>query len=247
MDLTRYIEPVRLLLKEIGEYQKEKQGTVKTEWKDKDDPVTIVDRESQKRLRKGLKKILPEAHFRGEESEWSTWEGLCWVVDPLDGTKAYIEDKQGWGISVGLLQNRESIFGAAYFPLEENFCWAIKGQGAFCNGTRLCVSQEQVIVVSPRLREKMRGFPFPWNIESGGIRKTVSVAQGEAGAYVSKGPTGEWDFAAGKLILEEAGGKITRFDGSPIQFRNMDPIIPDVVCSNGTMHEEVLEAVRKHL
>ena len=229
------IKAIKELLEEVGEYQLAQQNDLDVEMKGYRDPVTQVDGNSESMLEKGLKKILPEADFRGEEREWSLWEGLCWVVDPLDGTKSYVAGRTGWGISVALFDGKEVILAACYCPQTKEFFHAEKGKGAFCNKKRIQVNPEKKdFVVSSFFKD----LDLPKTVHDGAYYKCCMIADGRFGAYPHWELNGKglkvWDVAAGALIVEEAGGKVCEIDGSRLDLYLEDPLVKSFFASNGT-------------
>ena len=108
------------------------------------DLVTEYDTKIQAQLEVGLKKILPEAKFIGEEgsSDQLTDDGYAFIVDPIDGTTNFIKDFRVSAISVALLKGKEVVAGVVYNPYLDEIFYAIKGQGAFCNGKKISVSSQ---------------------------------------------------------------------------------------------------------
>lgn len=206
------------------------------------DLVTEYDKKIQEQLQLGLKKILPEAKFIGEEgsNDELTDEGYAFVVDPIDGTTNFVKDYHHSAISVALLKGKEVVAGVVCNPYLDEVFSAIKGEGAFCNGEKISVSSQpmgKALVLfgtSPYDKEL-----FPKTIEvlskffnqALDIRRSGSaaldlctVACGRAELYFEL-QVSPWDFAAGKLIVEEAGGVVTTIDGAPLSFDGKTTIL----------------------
>ncbi len=206
------------------------------------DLVTEYDTKIQKQLFEGLKKILPEAKLIGEEgsSDELTSEGYAFVVDPIDGTTNFIKDYHISAISVALLKDGEPEAGVVYNPYLNEIFYAIKGCGAFCNGNKIKVSSaplSNALVLfgtSPydkTLSEKTFQIAAQYLNDALDIRRCgsaaldlCSVASGRADLYFEL-QVSPWDFAAGKLLVEEAGGVVTTFDGKPLSFNGKTSII----------------------
>lgn len=232
------IQAIKRVLVRVGEYQLAQQDKLTSddvEMKGYRDPVTEVDGNSDLMLEKGLKKIMPEAEFRGEERPWSLWKGKCWVVDPLDGTKAYIAQRPGWGISVALFDNEEVIAGFLYLPQENTFYHAIKGEGAFRDGKTIHVdpSKEDYVVSS-----FFKDLDLPKTVHDGAAWKCAKVAEGRFGAYPHWAINGKgikiWDVAAGALIIQEADGFAGDLKGNPLDFFTEKTLVESAFLSNGT-------------
>ena len=206
------------------------------------DLVTEYDKNIQKQLEIGLKKILPEAKFIGEEgsNDELTDDGFAFIVDPIDGTTNFVKDYHTSAISVALLKGKEVIAGIVYNPyLDEDFS-AIKGQGAFRNGKKISVSSQPLsnaLVLFGSSPYDKNLFPKTIEILSEYFYKALdirrsgsaaldlcSVACGRAELYFEL-QTSPWDFAAGKLIVEEAGGVVTTLDGAPLSFEGKSSIL----------------------
>jgi myo-inositol-1(or 4)-monophosphatase len=206
------------------------------------DLVTEYDKGIQEQLKVGLKKILPEAKFIGEEgsSDELSDEGFAFIVDPIDGTTNFVKDYHYSAISVALLAGKEVVAGVVYNPYLDEAFYAIKAQGAFCNGKKISVSSQpldKALVLfgsSPYDKDL-----FPKTIEvlseyfykALDIRRSGSaaldlcmVASGRADLFFEL-QVSPWDFAAGKLLIEEAGGVVTTLDGKPLSFDGKTSIL----------------------
>ncbi len=206
------------------------------------DLVTEYDKGIQEQLKNGLKKILPEAKFIGEEGsdDELTGDGYAFVVDPIDGTTNFVKDYHMSAISVALLKGREVVAGVVYNPYLDEIFYAIKGQGAFCDGKKISVSSQPLsnalvlFGTSPydkKLFEKTIEVLSGYFYEALDIRRSgsaaldlCSVAAGRSELYFEL-QVSPWDFAAGKLLVEEAGGVVTTLDGMPISFEGKTSIL----------------------
>lgn len=195
--------------------------------------VTEYDCKVQQIAQEMLTKILPEAEFLGEEGETNVDETkeYVFVVDPIDGTTNFIKDYHVSCISIGLIRNGERYLGVVYNPYLNETFYAIKGEGAYLNGKKIKVSNEELsngIVLfgsSPyntELAKKSFDLAYEYFNQALDIRRSgsaaldlCSVACGRAELYfeILLSP---WDFAAGALILEEAGGRVTTIEGKEL-------------------------------
>lgn len=216
------------------------------------DYVTQVDMSIQKYLSEELARLAPEIGFLGEESGLQEMSGdTFWILDPIDGTTNLIHDYQHSAISLGLYRKGEIVMGVIYDPFREEVFCAEKGKGAYLNGKPIHVSEadvlgETIIAFGTAPYDKELG---PENFlrvqkvfeKSQDIRRTGSAAIDLA--YVACGRTGgffevrlsPWDFAAGKLLVEEAGGKVTAFSGAKLELLKRG----SVLATNGRIHEEL--------
>lgn len=244
IDMTNLINEIGLLIKECGKVilnaDREKMAIdIKSGVADL---VTEYDKNIQKQLEIGLKKILPEAKFIGEEgsNDELTDDGFAFIVDPIDGTTNFVKDYHISAISVALLKGKEVVAGVVYNPYLDEMFYAIKSQGAFCNGKKISVSSQPLsnaLVLFGSSPYDKNLFPKTIEILSEYFYKVLdirrsgsaaldlcSVACGRAELYFEL-QTSPWDFAAGKLIVEEAGGVVTTLDGSPISFEGKSSIL----------------------
>ena len=206
------------------------------------DLVTEYDKGIQEMLQAGLKKILPEAKFIGEEgsSDELSDEGYAFIVDPIDGTTNFVKDYHMSAISVAVLKGKEAVAGVVYNPYLDEAFYAIKGQGAFCNGKKISVSSQpldKALVLFGTSPYDKGLFPKTIEIVSDYFYKALDIRRGGSAAldlcYVAAGraelyfelQTSPWDFAAGKLLVEEAGGVVTTVDGEPLSFEGKTSIL----------------------
>ncbi len=206
------------------------------------DLVTEYDTKVQSLLEAGLKSILPEAKFIGEEGSRDKLsdEGYAFIVDPIDGTTNFIKDFHVSAISVALLKGREVVAGVVYNPYLDEAFYAIKDQGAYCNDKKISVSSQPLsngLVLFGSAPYDKDLFPKTMEILTEYFYKALdirrcgsaaldlcSVACGRAELYFEL-VVSPWDFAAGKLIVEEAGGVVTTLDGAPLSFDGKTSIL----------------------
>lgn len=195
--------------------------------------ATKYDIMVQNELKKGLAEILPEAAFYGEEEVHAGFpeERMVFVVDPIDGTTNFIKDLKWSCISIGLLENKSCVAGFIYNPYSDEMFSARKGEGAFLNNHRIRVSNqplENAIVIfgTAAYYEDIKQNIFEkadeYMQKSIDIRRSGSaaldlcmVACGRAEMFFEY-RLQPWDYAAGSLLVTEAGGTVKRTDGSPM-------------------------------
>lgn len=195
--------------------------------------VTEYDKKVQDMLRCKLAKILPDALFIGEEGETETYsdKGRFFIVDPIDGTTNFIKDYRVSCISVALVEDGRVTIAFVYNPYMDELFWAKRGEGAYCNGRRLKVSEQSLdngIVIfgtSPydaTLSEMSFKKAYEYFKQSLDIRRSgsaaldlCSIAAGRAELFFEM-ILQPWDYAAGVLLVEEAGGKVTTVEGDEV-------------------------------
>ena len=199
------------------------------------DLVTQYDKQVQERLRTGLLEIMPDAHFVGEEGSTQQFAptGTFFIVDPIDGTTNFIKDYHFSCISVALVVDNAAELGVIYNPYTDEIFYAQRGEGAFCNGKRLNVSNEPLengIVVfgtapyHEELNEKTFQLAYAYFKKALDVRRSGSaaldlctIAAGRAELFFEL-VLSPWDYAAGALIVEEAGGLVSDYDGRPLAY-----------------------------
>ncbi len=233
---------------------------VETEYKGDVDVVTAADRAVEKLIRGRLHEALPEHGVFGEEGTRERMEGeFRWYVDPLDGTTNFAHGFPQFCVSLGL-EHRPSalapgddgtlLAGVIYDPMRDELFAAERGRGAWLNGRRIQVSR------TPDLAESLVATGFPsrkrhlnpnvhfyqeFTLRSHGVRRAGSAALDLA--YTACGRLdgfwefnlNPWDTAAGSLLVTEAGGSMTRFDGTPFQLNSAE-----ILATNGLLREELI-------
>jgi len=219
--------------------------------------TTVADKKSSVAISNILKNKFPDHGFFDEEAGKRVGRsGYLWVIDPLDGTIPYFAGLPLFGVSIGLLRNDEPILGVISLPALRKLYWAEKGKGAFLNGRKIRVSKQEnlskAIVGSEfayaRFRKKEVKnliYPLADKVRYLPILASTSVALGfvSEGIYDAYLHTAHlWDYVAGGAIVEEAGGRISDYEGSPVDWRK-DWI--DVVVSNNLIHNKVIRLIKK--
>ena len=241
---------------EAGRQLKRRQGTAfRISKKDRTNLVTEVDLEAEGIIVDRIHSRFPEHQILAEERGLSgTDSSFRWIVDPLDGTTNYAHGYRFFCVSIGLEIDRDLRLGVVYDPVTEELFTAEKGQGARLNGQPIRVSSQDVLVDSlvatgfsydrERMRRNLDLFDRVM-MEVRAIRRDGAAALDLC--YVACGRfdafwelhLSPWDVAAGKLIVEEAGGRVTDLRGQGWQ---VGP--GEVLASNGALHLAFLELIR---
>ena len=222
-------------------------------------PVTTADHAADTYLKNKLTKAYPEYGWLSEETV-DTKERLnhsrTWVVDPLDGTKEFIEGVPHFVVSVALVEDGEPIVGVLYNPASEELFSAAKGDGAFLDGERLSCSKEndfkKMVILNSR-SETRKGLWSPYSDDFREQRAIGSVAYklgltsaAKADIFASLRPKNEWDICAGHCILREAGGEMVTLDGKQITYNNEKTLItPGLIASNAEILSESSDLFKK--
>lgn len=208
--------------------------------------VTNYDTLIQQKIKEGLKTIMPEASFMGEEgNDNKVYESeYIFVVDPIDGTANFARDLKLSAISIGLLKNNKPYLGVCYIPYVDELYTAIEGNGAYLNGKRIHVSNKLLkdgIVYSGcapyygelRTRSLENTVSFASNASDfrragSAVIEMCSIAAGKAEVYFEL-KIQPWDFCGASIIVLEAGGKLSTIDGNEIDYLHPS----SVLASNG--------------
>jgi myo-inositol-1(or 4)-monophosphatase len=197
-------------------------------------PVTVADRISDEILRTRLLGIENVGWLSEEsaDSDERSRTPMLWIVDPLDGTKEFIERLPQYSIAVALVRDGSPVLAAIHAPGTGITTTAIRGKGAERNGSQIRVSESDVLLSS---RSEMKRGEFAdfgnWRIHAVGsiALKMAMVGAGEGGVTLSRGPKWEWDVCAGSLIVEEAGGRAQDMFGNSLRFNSPFPKVPGIL------------------
>jgi myo-inositol-1(or 4)-monophosphatase len=226
------------------------------DYKGKDSPVTRADREANQKIHEILQGAFPDYGWLSEETVDSPTRlarRRVWVVDPMDGTKEFIQKIPEFAVSIALVEDGIPVVGVAYNPIGRLY-WAVRGQGAWCEDQRLCVSSLDRLTDATILSSRSETKRGEWDSfkdvfrtrPTGSIAYKLSlIATGEADASFTLVPKNEWDICAGVLIVEEAGGKVTNLDGSPVVFNRPKTLLPGLIASNTVLHEQIFALIAK--
>ena len=222
------------------------------EWKKDHSPVTIADKQAEELIRTEIKKHFPDDGFLGEEyADEVGRSGYRWVIDPIDGTRAFVRHIPIWGTLLGLEYQDDPIAGIAYAPALGNLWRGLRGDGAFRDDRRIRVSDIEQLD-----RAYLSYSGVGWFKEAGHLDRFtrlcdaterqrghgdfygfVLVAQGSVDVMVDHG-VHAWDVAALVPIVEEAGGTFTDWSG------NRTIHSTDVVACNPALHGPVCRILK---
>jgi myo-inositol-1(or 4)-monophosphatase len=175
-----------------------------------------------------------------------------WVVDPLDGTKEFIQHIPEFCVCVALVEDGRPIVSAQYNPATDRMYLAARGAGTTVNGAPAHVSRTAVVadaVVLASRSEDKRGewdpFKHRMHVELTGsvAYKLAELAAGHGDATFTLTPKNEWDICAGTLLVEEAGGRVTGLAGEALVFNQPSPLRPGMIASNGTLHAGLMALI----
>jgi len=223
--------------------------------------VTEWDKKAEEVIIESIKAHFPDHSFLAEESGLSGGkeDGIQWIIDPIDGTVNFAHKIPMFSISISACSQNDVLSAAIYNPMVDELFIAEKGNGAYLNGAKLQVTETAV------LDSAIAATGFPYNVHENPLccldhfnsfakmgiplrrigSAAIDLAYVAAGRFdsfweVSLRP---WDYAAGKLLIEEAGGQVTNFEGAPVTSLKEGPI----VASNGLLHEQVIKKIKATL
>ena len=218
--------------------------------------VTEVDKKSESIIIDIIKSDFPDHNILSEEiGAIETKSGIRWIIDPIDGTINYAHGIPLCCISIGVEKDGEIILGSVFNPMSGEMFFAEKGKGAFLNDKKICVSSETIFKKSLLVT----GFPYntstnpnkPVDIFGKFVMMDIPVRRlGSAALDLCWTACGRfdgfweynlnaWDTAAGYLMMLEAGGKITDFDGNDFSVYK-----PEILATNGNIHKEMLNIIK---
>jgi myo-inositol-1(or 4)-monophosphatase len=254
----RYLAVATEAVLRAGRLQRERYASgVAVEYKGEIDLVTEVDRACELAILDTIRTRHPDHDIVSEETDLGrTGSRHVWFVDPLDGTTNFAHSYPMFCASVALAVDGRLLAGAVYDPVHDELFTGERGSGSHLNGRRLRVSAASELIrsllitgfpydVHQKLEERLRLFSRLIG-RARAVRRDGSaaldlcyVAAGRADGFWEE-VLNPWDMHAGRLILEEAGGRATRFDGSPL---GLGP--GEIVATNGLIHQAMIETLRE--
>jgi 3'(2'), 5'-bisphosphate nucleotidase len=220
----------------------EQRKTIEIKTKANSTPVTQADMIAHDMIAAALKKLTPDIPLLSEEGKdipfsiRSQWE-YYWLVDPLDGTKEFIEGNGEFTVNIALIEKHLPVVGIIYQPTTQDYFFAAKNQGAYWRSplgdyvqlhTRAYSKEHMEVLISrhhtPKwLLQQLESSNMPFHFQGlGSSLKFCRIASGLADVYPRLGPTSEWDTAAGQCIVEEAGGAVLQMSGEPLRYNTKD-------------------------
>ena len=255
MNYSKELDFAKNTAYEAGEIMKKYyRGDQHVKIKEDHSPVTIADQTINDHLIERVKKTFPEYGVLGEEANWNEDSQNVWVCDPIDGTVAYVLHIPVSMFSLALVENGRPVVAVAYNPWTDELYWSVKNYGSWRNDEKIKVSDKSwgpgvrllgssgkkpEIEKVDQLQEQLGKQGFYVSNTNGTVFKGCMIAEGSAEAR-SFMHDGAHDVAAIKLIIEEAGGKVTDLDGNDQRY---DKPVNGCVMTNAIVHKEFLELI----
>jgi len=231
------------------------QTSVKTWSKSGGSPVSEADIAVDNFLRERLKALAPDCGWLSEETEDDLVRlksPRLWVVDPIDGTRAYLSGRPDWSISVALVENGRPTIAAIFAPMQEALYLAAVGEGTTLNGAKVRATDgadfghvrvagpkpilERLAKIAPALIAEPKVFSLALRL--------ARVAAGTLDVSFASENSHDWDLAAADLLVHEAGGALTTFAGHQLIYNRADPLHGALVAAGSSRHEAFLALVR---
>ena len=245
MDLKSLVEPIVALAEDAGRAILEVYSTdFEVQAKDDESPLTQADLASHRWIDAGLRSLTPDIPIISEESglpdfsERRTWR-RCWIVDPLDGTKEFVNRNGEFTVNVALVEDGRPVLGVVHVPVRDRTYVGCRGLGA---QRRESGAEPVSIEVATRSRKPARIVGSRSHrgasldvfldrvgdydmIPMGSSLKFCVVAEGDADLYPRLGPTSEWDTAAAQAVVEQAGGSVTTTDMQRMRYNTKESLL----------------------
>jgi myo-inositol-1(or 4)-monophosphatase len=220
------------------------------------DPVTEADLAVDAEIKRLILGERPEDAWLSEETADSPARldaRRVWIVDPIDGTKAFVAGRPEFAVSIALVENGRPIAAAIFNPITDEFIDAVRNGGTRCNGQRVQVTEESdtaALVLGTshnELRRKLWRHLFPESeVEpvDAIAYKLGLLAAGRFDGVIALRPKSDWDIAAGDLLVHEAGGRMTDADGNVLRYNRAEIRHPNLVASGPAIHSALLARLR---
>ncbi|TNE63858.1 MAG: 3'(2'),5'-bisphosphate nucleotidase CysQ [Alphaproteobacteria bacterium] len=229
--------------------------------KSPDNPVSEADLAVDEFLRTTLTQNRTGYGWLSEETEDQSDRLRCgrlWIVDPIDGTRAFLRGGDDWGISVALVQDRKPVVAAFYAPVKDAFYFAEVGRGATKNGLAITVSGQTDLssarmMGDPGAFKSKKIWPTPWpdsmhTEQANSIAlRLCQIADGQFDCCVTLRPKNDWDVAAANLILMEAGGHMTTGAGRGLVYNRKKPLHDHIIGCSPALLPAIMERVEPAL
>ncbi len=212
-------------------------------------PITLADRASNTIICERLSALTPAWPIISEECQLPPYDerrhwDYCWIIDPLDGTKEFIQRNGQFTVNIALAYQGKAVLGILFAPATGECFWAVEGEGAWeilpdasqkrlqCTtfewedkGLRVLSSRAHFNAATKALIDQLDSPGF---VSKGSALKFGMLARGDAEVYFRLGPTGEWDTAAGQILVEEAGGAVVQHpDRTPLRYNKENTLNPE--------------------
>jgi len=223
-----------------------------------DSPVTEADIEANQAIQTAIQRAFPDDGWLSEEnrdSDVRLSKSRVWIIDPLDGTKEFINHIPEFCVCIGLVETGVPVLGVEYNPVREELFAGARGAGVTLNGAPVRVSAQPDLAAARILTSRSETERGEWEEFRSELRleltgsvayKLALIAAGSGDATFSLTPKNEWDICAGAALLAAAGGRITDRHGQALRFNQRDTRLPGIIASNAALYDPIVELLRRH-
>jgi myo-inositol-1(or 4)-monophosphatase len=223
-------------------------------FKSGDDPLTAADSAADRCIRERLHAAFPADGWLSEEGDAvpDMEAGRVWVVDPLDGTREFVQQIPEFAVSIALTVDGRPVVAVVYDPIRDLLVSAVRHGGVLADGQPAVTSSTGHLATATVLASRSEVRRGQWSPFEGQcqVRPTGSIANklalvaiGEADATISLAPKHGWDVCAGVLLVEEAGGTVSLLDGRPLDLAHPAALLDGLIADNGRLHHQLVSAV----
>jgi myo-inositol-1(or 4)-monophosphatase len=255
IDLTRELTLAKKAARAAGEILRGywRRGGYTIGSKGRDNPVTAADLEADHAIKKLLRDPFPEYGWLSEETVDNDDRLRCrrvWIVDPLDGTKEFINGIPEFAVAIALIEDGTPVLGVTYNPIRRELYSAARGLGCHLNTRPVRVTRTRTLKRATVLASRSETARGEWQALRGMMKvsptgsvayKLALVAAGKGDATFTRSPKSEWDIASGAALIIEAGGTITDIKGRAIRFNQRNVKLEGLVADNTILHEALMK------
>jgi myo-inositol-1(or 4)-monophosphatase len=254
-DLTRELALAKKAARAAGEILRGywKREGLKVGSKGHDNPVTQADLEADSAIKKLLRDPFPSYGWLSEETVDNDDRLKCrrvWIVDPLDGTKEFINGIPEFAVAIALIEDAVPILGVTYNPIKREMYWSARGVGCHLNTLSVKVTRKRTLQGAAVLASRSEVGRGEWNVFDGTMKvvptgsvayKLAMVAGGKADATFTRSPKSEWDIASGAALVAHAGGTITDIKGRALRFNQRNVLLQGLIADNTILHAALMK------
>ena len=215
----------------------------------RDNPVTEADTQADACIQERIRRAFPDDGWLSEETKDSDdrlRRQRVWIVDPLDGTKEFVQHIPELCVCIALVDAGAAVLGVSFNPITDELFAGARGRGLMLNGQAAQTSATAELSRARILASRSEDQRGEWDAFKAHVRveltgsvafKLALIAAGRADATFSLTPKHEWDICSGAALIEAGGGRITDCDGAPLQFNRPRPLLPGLIASNAALYE----------
>jgi myo-inositol-1(or 4)-monophosphatase len=235
------------------------EGAVAVDYKDsaRDNPVTAADQEADACIKDIVRGAFPDDGWLSEETRDSRQRldrSRVWIVDPLDGTKEFIQHIPELCVCIALVEDGAPVVGVEFNPITDELFAAARGGGVRVNGRPAHTSDVAELAAARILASRSEDKRGEWDVFKPRVRveltgsvafKLALIAAGRGDGTFSLTPKHEWDICAGAALLLEGGGRITDCYGQPLRFNQERPLLPGIIATNAPLFDGIRALIQE--